>query len=318
MFPRSAAPLLLVVAALLAAPDATTAQPADDAPESHDLRPLWEDGQTARYRSITRRLTTIEITGPNLDRTQQTVLHFQTDLTWHVTDADPDGGGTARMRIDDIQARLTNAAGTEYRVTPDEAPEQLQALQTLVRAMVGAEMTVEVADDGRITGVTGWKAIQRQGGEAAAQLKEVDFIEMASELAVLVGGAADRQPGARWDADFAWDHELGTLQLETDYELESVERVAGVPLAIVAGESDVDFQVDVERASQPDGPKVDVRFEGGSQTSQIFYDLTRHEVAGRNLDRTLRFKVTLSFQGRQIEQHREARESTQVLRLAEE
>jgi len=284
--------------------------------DSVDLRPLWEDGQSARYEVRTTRVSN----STNQDGQRQTrTIDLTTELTWSVTDAAEGGGGTVSMSIDDMELSLT-ADGETLEVTADRAPEPLEPLRDLIRAFTSRAVTVEVDADGRVTGVDGWRAIQRDAGNAGEALTEADFIEMASEIAPLAGGQP-RAPGATWTEPFTFTHEFGEMNLTSEYTFAGVEQIAGAPVAMVNRESEIEFKIDRQRTGMDqsnDDFSIDWRANDAEQSAQIMFDLSRHEVVGMNLDRSLAFEINTRFGDRSETTRMTEQLNTQVLRLAEE
>jgi hypothetical protein len=223
------------------------------------------------------------------------------------------------MSVDDIRVDLTDPRGESHSVTASSADKALRPMQDLLKAMTRNPLTIEVDANGRIGSVKGWKAVKSAAGEAGKNLVERDFQESAYELAVLPGGVIDAAVGKQWRERFEWDHEMGTLRLDTDYELAAIEAPADVPLAVVNATSKVKFDVDTSKLPQrPDGPKFDVKLTRGSHNSQILYDLSRREAVGRHIEQTLEFQMTVSFQGRSYVTQIKSKTTTQAIRLSEQ
>lgn len=286
---------------------------AQETTSSADLRPVWEQGQSSKYRVVSERITAAQVVGVGKPRGSR--LKVLAEITWTVTQAQPDGGGVCKMTVDQMQMLMTDGSGKQYKVTAEGAPpENLEKAQALVRAMIGKEMTVNVAADGSIDSVSGWQAIKTAAGEAAQNMNESDFRETATELALLVGGSATTAPGSSWTRRFDWSHEMGDLRMDSTYRLEGVEEIAQIPIAMIQGQSKLDLTID---QSKFNGQDVNVRITEGQETAQIMYDLSRHEVVGRNTDRTLGLEMKLNVQGRQFTQVIKQRLVTSTLRIAE-
>jgi len=280
-----------------------------------DLRPRWEDGQSAKYKTITRRVTTAQVKG--MSKPRRTVMDVTAIVDWRVVDAAPDGGGRCTMTVEDLKVNLTGATGEKQAVTADRADEELKPLQQLLRAMIGKPVTVQVAGDGRVTGASGWQAIRNASGEAGKNLTEADFLESAAELASIAGAPADADAGAAWAEKFDWDHEMGKLHLTADYEVTGIESVAGIGLVTVESESSVKFTPDTSKLDNNDAD-VAIKLLKGAEKQNVMFDLSRHEVAGRDITRGLLFQMDLTYEGRTFQQIIQQQLRTQVLRLDED
>ncbi len=303
--------LVLLAAALPATPTHAQGGP------TFDLRPIWEDGQTARYQSSTRQVTTMEMASHNARRTS--VMDIQGELLWEVFEADDAGGGRCRITVEQLTVTATGPDGQSYTIDRNQAPEPMVMLQTLLRALMDHPVTVTVEADGSVSDVQGWKAVKRAGGDAAQNLEAGDFRETAWELAPLMGGLADAVLGATWDNECQWSHEMGQLNLRNDYKLAGYEQIDGVDLLTIAMTSDVDVEVDRDKIpDRRQGMQMDLQFKGGSQSGQVYFDPARHEVFARHLARETRFQIDIQIRDRDIRQTITRNVITQVLRIDEQ
>lgn len=284
-----------------------------------NLKPVWEEGQTSRYKSTTRRQIQREVVGQDVKQNQ--LLVFEAELTWKVIEADEQGGGEVEMKIDDLSMKVTEGKGKTYTATPNRADEQLAAAQALLKGLTSKPVRMTIGPDGSVERVSGWKSLANAAGDSGESLTETDFKELAVEIALLPGAMAEAAVGQTWDETFEWSHEMGQMELETQYKLVALERVAGVPIADIQAASEIDIELDREKFAKPggaDGPKVDMKFNGGKQAAQIMYDLSRNEVVGQNISRRLQFQVDVSYRGRSFKQLLTHSMNTQVIRLDEE
>lgn len=294
-----------------------------EGPQTIDLRPIWEDGQTSRYRSVTRRKVhqVRKVMGNESEQSQ--LLVFEAEAAWKVIDAREEGGGEVELKMDKLEMRMTGSDGKTYKASARRADDALKRAQQLLKGLTSRPIRFVVASDGTIERVRDWKAVAAAAGEAGESLTESDFREIAIELALLPGAVADAKRGSTWREDFQWSHEMGELDLDTTYKVVAFERVAGVPIANIQAISEIDAEIDKSKFQPPggnnaQGPKVDVKFNGGKQGAQIMYDLSRNEIVGHNVTRQLEFQMDLSYQGRKFEQVMTHTMNTQVVRLDED
>jgi hypothetical protein len=303
-------PLLVTIAALLIVSPASAQQ--IETPV--DLRPVWQDGQTAKYKTITRRVTAAQVRGVGKPRTS--VMDVTAIVNWQVVDANPDGGGKCIMTVEDLKVEVTPASGEKKTITKDRAEEDLKSVQQLIRGMIGKPVTVQVAKDGRVTSASGWQAIRNASGDAGKSLTETDFIESATELAPLTGGKQGADMAGKWSEKFTWDHEMGELHLNSDFKVTGIESVAGIGLVTIEGESKTTFTPDNAKLNKG-GPQVNLKLAKGAAKQSIMYDLSRHEVVGRDMTRSLIFQMDIEYEGRKFQQIIQQQMRTQVLRMEE-
>ncbi len=279
-----------------------------------DLRPRWTEGQTATYEATTARRTTTEMSAGGKSRTSDTAMEVKAKMTWRVTEAHEAGGGVGEMAIDEMTITITAPDGSETVVDGRGGGDQrLAAINQFIKAMQGKAVEVTVDSTGHVTKVSGWRAIQRQAGDLGESLEQRDFEEMASDLAWIVGGAAAVEPGDTWREKFNWSHEAGDLHHDSRYEFEGIEEIAGLPVAIVTRATKLRLDPKLPEG----GPPVDLRMTEGKQTSQIMFDLTRREVVGQNIDRTMRYQADIPLGDQTLTTRVSEQLNGQILRTSE-
>lgn len=279
-----------------------------------DLRPLWSKGQTARYRITQTEVTVTEI--PTINQSVEATTQIEAELTWQVTDADEAGGGKAKMSIDSLDLTITDGQGNAMRVSNRGGDPGTESYQTWAKALTSGAITVTVDGSGHVTDVSGYQAIQSRAGDAGAGLDGDYFREIAMDLAVLVGGQAQAKPGTTWKIQHGSKHRLGRIEYDSTYQLQGVEQIAGIPVAMVSRNSKMTFTPDL--GNRPaEAPKVTVKTNEATHSAQILYDVSRHEVVGGHFEQVLGITMTISIQGRQIVQTNREVTSTQLLRIEE-
>ncbi len=178
-------------------------------------------------------------------------------------------------------------------------------------------MKVEVSPAGQITEVKGHQSILDKAGSAGSGLTKRDFAESAAELAVLLVDGEPDGPGSEWAHAFTWNHPMGTLHVDSHYELKRIKTIADVPVAVVRRSSELRVEPDLSKLPA-DAPSVGVKTKRGEQTTEILFDLSRHEVVGRHMRRRLDVETTLEAGDRTVRRIVEERAEKQVLRLSED
>jgi hypothetical protein len=317
-----------------------TVAPAQDAPAAPriDLRPDWQSGQTARYEFWNQfdKQTRLDFAGRS--QTQQELTQVTGELTWQVESVAADGSARCRMTLDWMKVATTvrtpNGRTAEQTIDSRKGAtdEQTRPMHDLLQAMAGVTLHVKVGPDGRIVEVTGRDAMARKTDNPDFLPSDLDFIESASDLATLPfapappGSAPGSDPGqgpglplgTTWTADFTWDHELGEVDQDWTFKLESTEQIAGLPVAVVTGTADLDLKPELPDVPAG-GPRVSIRMTRGKSTTRVLFDLLRHEAIGRHATNSEQIQVSATMpNGRTLERTITEDVTSQTLRIAEE
>ncbi|MFP4145990.1 MAG: DUF6263 family protein [Phycisphaeraceae bacterium] len=299
--------VLLFAAAPAAGQDAAAQPPID-------LRPQWEQGQAARYEIWSQRevLTTIEVgtrTGSGRE-----VIETTGEATWQVDEVNADGSTAATMTLDWLRLRLVQE-GNEQVVDSRRGGDS-EAMQQLVEAMAGVPFEVELAPDGTVEAVRGVEAVRNQLPTEEMAPAELDFIEIASELAPLIHAPAEAEPGDTWSAELKRTSPLGWVYHDVTWRLAGVERIAGIPVATVVGQAKLTFEPDWSKIPSG-GPELDLQMLSGETSTQVMFDLQRHEVVGRHAKQQSALEVDVDLPGQVFRRRMDETVQTQVLRLSE-
>lgn len=273
---------------VMAAVGSGQAQPQDHAQDqtqnqdSVDLAPHWVAGQTSRYVFTTRLEQRVEITLGDNQREQATDTDIEGQATWEVQRVTADGGARCIMTFDWMSV-VTHANDKETRVdTRKSAPSDGKAMHGLMSTLVGHPLEVVVAPDGRVTQIKGVKAMKAKSDQPDLIPDVLDFEETASGMAQFAAAPPPLAVGDSWDAAFRWAHDLGHMDEDWRFRLESVEDVAGVQLATVTGTAKSSLDVDPEQTVTPAGaPPLRIRLEDRQVETRVLMDLSRGEAVGR-------------------------------------
>jgi hypothetical protein len=271
------------------APPVKPASPAGKpAEQTIDLRPRFQPGQTSRYEIWTLRETGVTLAASGRSQSLATRLEIKGEVAWSVEKVNPDGGAVCVMTIDWMTADYTNPQGETTQNDSRRASGGTEAIHKVIRAMAGVPVRVEVGADGSILNASGAEAIERKIGKALHPPDDLDFMESAADLATVIAAPAAAKIKDQWTADNTWNHDMGKMRVALDQTLGSVEEIAGIPVATVTGMAKLTLQPDVtkvlprEALEGPNAAKVDIRLVSGTLTTQVMFDLQRHEAVGRN------------------------------------
>lgn len=290
---------------------------AQDAPATVDLRPNWEAGQSARYElwSQRDRLTTMSVAGES--HQVSVTMISEGEATWTVDRVAADGSASCTMVIDWLSITITDDQGERQVIDSRRASGDIPPMHQALQAMSNEPVRVEVASDGSVRSVSGVNAIRQRTETAAIAPEDRDFVRSATELALLVAAPDNANPGQTWRTEHAWSHETGTMHYRVAYTLEDVGEIAGVPVATVYSNAQLELEVD-DSDLPADAPPIDIRLAQGSRQGQVIFDLERREAVGRNsLERTS-VQVTVRMPEQTLEQRVEETIQSQALRIAEE
>ncbi|MEM0915072.1 MAG: hypothetical protein AAGB29_12905 [Planctomycetota bacterium] len=257
------------------------AAPAAAQTTDYDLRPAWVEGQTATYEFWTQRQRNITVSFDGQERSAATTLASEGESRWEVNRVADDGSATATLTLEWIVITLTGPDGSVLKVDSRRPGGDIPTYKQLVDAVAGVPITVQVDPDGSVASVTGLDAMRRKWGAEPFPLEDRDFIETATDTALLPAAPPALQLGGRWNTSFGWSHELGTMHHDLTWTLASIEDVEGIELATVDVAGRLRLEVDPD--SLPDGaPPTDYRLTSGTFEGQVLFDLQRREAVGRN------------------------------------
>lgn len=311
--PRLTMLTIVLLLGSIALPDAA----AQDAETTVDLRPRWEPGQQSRYEVWSQRVQRQSMSAGGQQREQEATYTTTGEVTWTVDAVSDAGRAQCTMRYDWLTMTVEAAQGERQVNDSRRASGDNAMVQDLLEALTSAPVRVTVAPDGSIERVEGTDAIRSRMEVEAMAPDDLDFIESANDLAAIAGAMSDVEMGDRWSTQHRWKHQLGFLDEDMQWQLEGVEQIAGIPVATVMGEGDLELEVD--RSDMPDeAPPIDVSLREGEVRSQVMFDLDRHEAVGRNTMQRLVIDVNIRVPQQTIQQRIEQTTQSQVLRIAEE
>lgn len=293
------APLFtLILAALLPAGPAA-AQEAAPA----NLRPQWALGQTATYEfwSKMQKDEAAEILGQTQEKT--TTYVSEGKVTWTIDALNDDGSATCTMKMTHLKFTITSGEQGPVVMDSDNPSGEQPVFDQLIAAIVQTPMTVTVNADGTIAQVKGIEELSKAAGQEAVDAdvipSELDMKESASELATLIAAPASATPGQTWNAKYTWnqDNVLPGAEAVADYDttftLASLGRIAGVPIATVKAESDIDIKVDLSKLPE-NAPDIDIQIQDAKGKGEILFDLSRHETVARHDSMSYTANVTIT------------------------
>jgi hypothetical protein len=313
---RNAALVVLLLCVPALAADAPAAKAPDQAPDTADLRPRFVAGRTARYDVWTLRDQQSTIKAGADTRSFGSRLEVRGQITWRVERVRPDGSATCVMTMDYLTADLTPSDGPMQHNDTRQSKGDSDTLHTLLRAMAGVPVRCEVAADGSIDKVAGTDGVRRKLPADVDAPDDLDYVETAADLATICGAPAATGLGAAWNQDFIWNHEVGRLHQAMRYTLAGVEEIAGIPVATVNGTAKL--KIEVDRSKLPADAQVDVRLTAGDLTTQVMFDLQRHEAVGRNSYETRQIEAKIRAGDQSLIRVLNETIQSQALRIAEE
>lgn len=287
-----------------------------------DLRPTWVEGQTARYEVWSSRIqnATISLAG----QSRQTHLSMVSlgEVSWTVDKIKADGSSQCTMTIDWLTLDYTPDDGKTLKNDSRKGSGDIVPFHALLKAMTGTPIKVSVAADGTIVKVQGTNAIKSKIKPDLKDMvpEDLDFIETATDLATLIAVPESVQPGSNWKTKLKWTWSdapfQGYMHHDMTYTLSGIEDVAGLPIAIVDGQSKLKLELD--RSDIPEGmPPFDVKLIKGDLQSQIMFDLTRGEAIGRNTIENTTIDINIRTPNTTISRRVEQTLQSQALRIEE-
>lgn len=291
-----------------------------------DLRPQWAEGQSARYEFWNQMEQTSHVKLDDKSQTTASTIEVEGEVTWTVDRVNADGSSVNTMTLDWMKYASTPTKGEAVTVdSRKSATPATKLMHELLSAMAKVRLTVEVAADGHVTNIKGLDQMKAKTSQPEFIPSALDFEETASDLAAIAyapspiaytAGQGNPKP---WKADFRWEHDLGKMDQRWDYTLDRVENIAGVPVAVVTGKGQFKLDPDVSDDRPADAPPVNVKLLEGTATSEVLFDLSRHEAVGRHSTGREKVQVTVSFpDGRRFVRTLTEETVGQVIRLSED
>ncbi len=288
----------------------------------YDLRPHWTEGQTTRYEIWTSRTQRSTVSVANHKRDTALTIVGEGEITWQVNKVRADRSAECTMTFDWMTLNMSVEGGPSMSNDSRKGSGDAPPIQALLKAVTGTPLKVNVASDGTITRVEGTKAIQSKLGQQHKDMmpEELDFIETASDLATLIAAPAKASIGDKWKTKTKWTWSdspyKGYLHHDLTYTLSTVEDLAGIPVAVVDGKSNIKLEVD--RSELPEGmPPNEVKMVKGEMETQVMFDLTRHEAVGRNILQKTTIDFSIKLPNATISRHLDETLQGQVLRIEE-
>ena len=247
-----------------------------------DLRPRFMAGQQARYSLWTRRDTQTQVTVMENVHQQDGGYVVEGEATWQVLFVNPDGSAQCQMTFDWFSLTFDLPDGTQQFNDTRTGANQSLGVYEVISAMVDHPVEFTMTADGSVTAVSGTQAMRSAAGVDVELPSDLDFIESASDLATLPFAPAKASVNQSWDSNFRWSHELGHMNYAVESTLTSVGKVHGIDLATIISMGAITLDVDHEKLPKDENLQLDVTLEEGSYQQQVFMDMDRHEVVGRN------------------------------------
>ncbi len=281
-----------------------------------NLHPRLVQGRSSVYEFWTRRDQTATQQMMGHERSVKMHEIVTGHISWQVDKVRSDGSADCTMTFEWIAAEFEVDDTQSGKADSRKGSGDWEQGDAFVKAMAGKPLSVHVEADGSIGKITGFAPINKALGGDEETYDETDFQEAASYLATLISAPAQATIGATWPSSVTWNHDMGKLKLTTTYKLDDLGDLAGVPVAMVSGESKVKLEFEKPDLGA-DGPKVDMRQDAGQRYEQVVFDLSRGEAAARNTTQTLRTTVTIHLPNGSLVQQQEETVQDQVVRVEE-
>lgn len=292
---------------------------AAQAAEPVNLRPKLTEGRESRFEVWGKRDSTVTMSAQGESQTMSNTLESTSEIVWRVDRVNADGSAVCRMIYQWFAMSISDSEGNTYAVDTrtGTADEAVRPLLDIFNAVINQPLTVNIDARGRISSLQGVDAIAAALNDPESAPKEKDFLNTARQLAIMEGAPESCSIGDSWANAFDSSHDMGTLKYDMRYQLDAVQEMEAIPVAVVSGTGRVTLEVD--RSDLPDDANIDVRQREGTAESQVVFDLDRGEVVGRNS--TTRTAVNVSFSPIPeitISQEMQRQDQSQVLRVEEE
>lgn len=291
--------MILFMAALLSLTAAHHAEAQQT--QTANLVPMWVKGQSAVYEATSD--VQMRIESEMMPDPQTVNLSSEMRFSWTIVEASEDGGGVAELVINATRLDVETPSGT-FAITPDSIqgdmpPEAAEEAQDMLADLLDKTVTVTINSDGSIDSIEGLDAFieDEEKGNNRSSVREL--------VQLLVVPNIDQQmtPGATWSGER--EHEsspMGVdmkLSYDDSYTWASLTQLAGVDVAVIDVEADVDANIEMPE-DIPAEINMRMNVDETAHTSKIFYDLSRHEIVGRHVSESMRVVQEMNAMGRMV------------------
>jgi len=223
----------------------------------------------------------------------------------------PDGHITSVSGLAAMKAKTTHP---EYLPSALDFEESASDLATLIFAPPPEVFTPLRSDSSASAGdhATSTGNSKKPTAKAAAGSSAASSPESSSS------NTLDMSHTSPWKSDVTWEHDMGKINQRWTYQFDRLETLAGVPVAVVVGQAKLKLLPDF--SDRPaDAPPMKVKLLEGSAQTQVWFDLSRHEAVGRELNTAEKIQVTITLpNGKRFERILTERIQSQTLRLSED
>ena len=285
-----------------------------------DLRPHFTQGRTTRYHVWTQRQQTQSVTLGSRSQEFETSFEIEGEVTWTVKQVRQDGSALCLMKTDWLTATITGPEGESQRCDSRKANGRPEPLHSLLRALAGVPIQIEVANDGSIINATGIDQVKRKAPKDIDIPDATDFMESANDLATLAKAPTAAAISDSWNAKFIWNHRLGKMHQSMRYTLHGVEDIEGIPIATVNGVARMEMKLDHNRLKTQAGQSAQTRarMTDASLETQVLFDLQRHEAIGRNTTEYHRIEISMQLSQQTVKRTIDEYIHSQTLRIDEQ
>ena len=219
-------------------------QPDDEVADAVNLRPTLVEGRVSRFEVWTHREQNALLAVEGRTEQQNSSFDVKGEVTWKIDKVSADGSASCTMTLDWLNAKIARPDGTVVECDSRRATGGDEGVQKVLRSMGGVPVKINVSADGTVTAATGVDAVRRKAGVGVEVPDELDYVETASDLALLPMAPKEAAAKTSWSVPSLWNHELGKLRYDTKWTLDGVEEIADIPVATVSAESKVKLEPD--------------------------------------------------------------------------
>ena len=229
----------------------------------------------------------------------------------------PDGAATGTLVYEWITINITGPDGTTKK-NDSRSSGEIPPLQNLIQSIAGEPITVTFNAEGEATGLSGLDNIESKLENKKAMPQKRDFLETARILMGIPDAPAQASVGTRWSEQFTGSHQMGSMDYDTTWTLDSVGQLGDVPIPVASISGQSRMTLDVDRSKMPaNAPPVQVQMTNSENQSQIWFDLQLGEIVGRNNVSTNTVTASMSVGTQTLTQTTTERSTEQFLRVAE-
>jgi hypothetical protein len=254
------------------------------------LQMKFTPGQMLRYRMDMNQQSDMKVG----EQPMQQQMTMSQEFSFSVVKERPEGGWEMEMQFHSMKLdmKMNGNAVLAYDSANPPPPESADPVAKGMANLTKGKLKYFIAKDGKVEKVEGLERLLALTGPGAPTLKGVineDFLEQLSFTYILPKKPV--REGDTWKARLEVPAgPLGTIASDLDVRLKAVEEREGHRVAVLAADGTLTSSRD-EAEPGAAQPPLKIDLTGGTQKSEMAWDIELGQFRGSHIEQTLRFNM---------------------------